>query len=324
MKLMKNDVQEILDIINKSENICIAGHKAPDGDCIGSVMALYEFLKHQNKSTDVYIDGKIPYNYVDFMDENALMEEVSQKDYDVLFILDCSDADRLGKFGDVVSRVQKTVCIDHHKTNQAYADINIIDPDMSSTGELLYDILKLSGLEITKKAATLIYVAMLTDTGRFSYSNTSAQTHRKAAELIELGVDVSEIDNIIYNSKPANVVKAFIDCTSGIELHFGGKLGIAAITQDILEKNKVDMGDIDGIVEFIREIREVEVSCVLKETTDSFTKVSLRAKNDIDVSEVSVKFGGGGHKKAAGFELNDTVENTRKLMIETFKEYFGE
>lgn len=324
MNLMMNDVQEIFNIINKSENICIAGHKAPDGDCIGSVMALYEFLKQQNKYADVYIDGKIPYNYVDFTDEDALMEEVAQKDYDVLFILDCSDTDRLGKFGDVISRAQKTVCIDHHKTNQEYADINIIDPEMSSTGELLYDILKLSGLEITKKAAILIYVAMLTDTGRFSYSNTSAQTHRKAAELIELGVDISEIDNIIYNSKPSNVVKAFIDCTSGIELHFGGKLGIASITQDILEKNKVDMGDIDGIVEFIREIREVEVSCVLKETTDSFTKVSLRAKNDIDVSEVSVKFGGGGHKKAAGFEWNDTVENTRKLMIETFKDYFGE
>lgn len=324
MNLTMNDVKEIFDIINKSENICIAGHKAPDGDCIGSVMALYEFLIQFNKHADVYIDGTIPYNYKDFADKNVMMDEIKDTDYDVMFILDCSDADRLGKFKDVAKLAKKTICIDHHKTNQSFADINVIDPLMSSTGELLYDILKLWGMEITKKTATYIYVAILTDTGKFSYSNTSSRTHKKTAELIEIGVDVAEVDNIVYNSKPSNVVKAFIDCISGIELYYDNRLGITKITQEILESNNVEMGDIDGVVEFIREIKEVEVSCVLKEAKDKSTKVSLRAKNEIDVAEISVKFNGGGHKKAAGFEINDTIDNTKELMINTFKEYFGE
>lgn len=325
MNLMMNDVKEIFEIINNSMNIAIAGHKAPDGDCIGSVMALYEFLKPLNKNVDVFIDGDVPFNYKIFADEDAIVKEMDNNTYDILFMLDCSDAERLGKFKEVTRLAKKTVCVDHHKTNQSFADINIIDPKMSSTGELLYDIMKVSGMEINKKTATLIYVAMLTDTGKFSYSNTSSLTHIKAAELIELGVDVSMVDNAVYNSKPADVVKAFIDCIKGIELHFGNKFGITAITKQILEKNNVSMGDIDGVVEFIREIKEVEVSCVLKETDDKYTKVSLRAKNDqIDVSEISLKFGGGGHKKAAGFEVNDTVENTKNIMINTFKEYFGE
>lgn len=324
MNLMMNDVKEIFNLINNSQNICIAGHKAPDGDCIGSVMALYEFLKPLNKELTVCIDGTIPFNYKTFVDEEIIAKEYDDKEYDLLFILDCSDAERLGKFKGVFNNAKKSVCIDHHKTNQSFADINIIDSSMSSTGELLYDILMTSGQRLTTKTATYIYIAILTDTGKFSYSNTSSDTHKKTAELIDLGVDVAYIDNTVYNSKPANVVRAFIDCISKIELHYSNKFGITFITKDILQNNNVDMSDIDGVVEFIREIKEVEVSCVLKEYEEKNTKVSLRSKGDIDVSLISVKFGGGGHAKAAGFEIDDTVENTKNIIIETFKEFFGE
>lgn len=324
MNLMMNDVKEVFNLINSSQNICIAGHKAPDGDCIGSVMALYEFLKPFNKKLTVYIDGIIPFNYKTFVKEDVIAKEYDNNEFDLLFVLDCSDAERLGKFKDVLKNAKKSVCIDHHKTNESYADINIIDSSMSSTGELLYDILKISGRQLTKQIAEYIYIAILTDTGKFSYSNTTGQTHEKTAELIELGVDVAEIDNTVYNSKPSNVVKAFIECIGGIELYYDNKFGITSITKDILERNNVNMGDIDGVVEFIREIKEVEVSCVLKEYEEKNTKVSLRSKNDIDVSAVSVKFRGGGHARAAGFEIDDTVENTKKLLIETFKEQFGE
>lgn len=324
MSLVMNDVKELFNLINSSQNICIAGHKAPDGDCIGSVMALYEFLKPLNKNITACIDGRIPYNYQEFVDENILLQEYNNEEFDLLFILDCSDADRLGKFKDVFIKAKKSVCIDHHITNNSYADINIIDSSMSSTGELLYDVLKTSGNKISMEVATYIYLAILTDTGKFSYSNTSAETHKKTAELIELGVNVSEIDNIVYNSKPSNVVKAFIDCISTIELYYDNKLGIAVITNEILEKNNVDMGDIDGVVEFIREIKEAEVSCVLKEYETNNTKVSLRSKNHIDVSSISVMFNGGGHKKAAGFEIDDNIQNTKKIIIDTFKKSFGE
>lgn len=324
MKMNLNDVQELFGIIEKSKNICIVGHKAPDGDCIGSVMALYAFLKPMNKNLTVCIDGSIPYNYKTFVDESILLDEYDGKRFDVVIILDCSDPQRLGKFNDVLKNATKTVCIDHHKTNLKFADINIIDDNISATGELLYDIIRSNGNDINKQIAEYLYVAILTDTGKFSYSNTSSDTHRKVASLIEKGVDVSYIDNTIYNSKPSNVVKAFIDCVSSIELFLNNKVGIARITKKVLEDNEVEMGDIDGVVEFIREINEVDVACVLKEYDNNNTKVSLRSKGEVDVSAISLKFGGGGHAKAAGFEIDDTVENTKKILIDEFIKIIGE
>ena len=324
MKMNLNDVQELFEIIEKSNDICIVGHKAPDGDCIGSVMALHAFLKPMNKNLTVCIDGSIPYNYKAFVDESILLDDYDGKKFDVVIILDCSDSQRLGKFSEVLNNTKKTVCIDHHKTNLKFADINIIDDNISATGELLYDIIMSQENDINKQIAEYLYIAILTDTGKFSYSNTSSDTHRKAASLIEKGVDVSYIDNIIYNSKPSNVVKAFIDCVSSIELFLNNKVGIARITKKVLEDNEVEMGDIDGVVEFIREINEVDVACVLKEYDNNNTKVSLRSKGEIDVSSISLKFGGGGHAKAAGFEIDDTVENTKKILIDEFIKIIGE
>nr|WP_312576162.1 bifunctional oligoribonuclease/PAP phosphatase NrnA [Sedimentibacter sp.] len=325
MKLNLNDVKEIFDIINESNNICIAGHKGPDGDCIGSVMALYELLKPTGKNLTICFDGLIPYNYKTFVDEDALSKGYDGSKYDAVVVLDCSDIERLGKFSDILNNTKKTICIDHHKTNLKFADINIIDMDISSTGELLYNVIVSAGKEkdITAKIAEFIYIAILTDTGKFSYSSTSANTHKVVANLMDKGIDVSEIDNLIYNSKPSAVVKAYIECISGISLFFDNKLGIASISQKTLTENNVEMGDIDGVVEFIREIKEVEVSCVLKEYKNN-TKVSLRSKNNIDVSQISLKYGGGGHAKAAGFEVNDDVESTKKLIIDEFRKYFGE
>ena len=317
--MLKNDVKEILSLINTSENICIAGHMAPDGDCIGSVMALYNFLKPFDKNITIMIDGIIPFNYRTFIDENIITKNYDNEKFDLLFVLDTSDTKRLGQFEDVLKNSKITVVIDHHKTNEGFGDINIIYSEMSSTGELLYDILKLTEMDITTEVAVLIYLAILTDTGKFSYSNTTSRTHVKTAELIDLGVNVSEIDNIVYNSKPANVVRAFIDCVSSIELHYDNKLGITAMTKELLAKNNAEMADVDGVVEYIREIKEVEVSCVLKEYDES-TKVSLRSKNNIDVSAVSLKYKGGGHAKAAGFELKENIENAKRIIIEEFKE----
>jgi len=325
MKLNQNDVKEIFDILDKSNDICIAGHKGPDGDCIGSVMALYELLKPTGKNITVCFDGSIPYNYKMFVDESILAQEYDGSNYDVVVVLDCSDKDRLGKYKDILINSKKTICIDHHKTNLKFADINVIDADISSTGELLYNIIESASKvgSITKKIAEFIYIAIITDTGKFSYSSTSANTHRVAASLMEKGINVSEIDNMIFNSKPSNVVKAYIDCISGINLYYENKLGIAAITQKITTDNNVEMGDVDGVVEFIREINDVEVSCVLKEHKNS-TKVSLRSKNNIDVAEISLKYSGGGHAKAAGFEINKDIESTKEIIINEFRKYFGE
>lgn len=323
-QMMKNNIKEFFNVIDNSDKICIIGHVAPDGDCIGSVMALYEFLiMEYDKELCIGFDGKIPYNFQGYVDEDLILTDFEDKKFDLLVVLDCSDEERLGKYKCLISNSKKVICIDHHKTNTEFADINIIDPEISSTGELLFHILKSENKQINLKIAEYIYIAIITDTGKFSYSSTSSVTHEVASELIQIGVDVAEIDNKIYNSKPISTVKAYIDCISNINFYYDNKLGIAKISDEIVNKNNVNMNDIEGIVEFIREVSEVEISCVLKEYDSELTKISLRSKNDIDVSDISKKFGGGGHAKAAGFQMNKNLKDTEITLIEELKEYLG-
>lgn len=318
---MKSSVKELFNDIEKSDKICIIGHVAPDGDCIGSVMALYEFLNSEyNKEISFGFDGKIPYNFKDYVDDDLILSDFEDKKFDLLIVLDCGDDGRLGKYKCLISNSNKVICIDHHKTNTEFADINIVDSEISSTGELLFHILKLENKKINLKMAEYIYMAIVTDTGRFAYSATSSITHMVAAELIEIGVDVAKIDNQIYNSKPISNVKAYIECISNINFYHDNKLGIAKISDEIVKKYDTNINDVEGIVEFIREINEVEVSCVLKEYNSELTKVSLRAKNDVDVSILSAKYGGGGHAKAAGFQLNENINDSEDIVVKELKE----
>ena len=325
MILKKNDIDEFFGAIEKSNNICIIGHVAPDGDCIGSVMALYEFINATyDKNVYVGFDGKIPYNLVKYVKDELILSDFEDKNFDLTVVLDCSDKERLGKYECIIDNSYKTICIDHHKTNTRFADFNIIDPNISSTGELLFHILKNGNKKINLKMAEYIYIAIITDTGKFSYSSTSRETHNVASELMDIGVDISKIDNEIYNSKPFNIVKAYIQCISNIDFYYNHQLGIAKITDDIIKNNGIDMNDIEGVVEFIREVNEIEVSCVLKEYDKDETKVSLRSKKYIDVAEISKKYGGGGHKNAAGFQINKGLSDVENLIVEEFSKYLGE
>ncbi len=324
-QMMKNNISEFFYAIDNSDKICVIGHVAPDGDCIGSVMALYEFLNATyDKEVYVGFDGKIPYNFKKYIDENLILSNFENEKFDLTVVLDCSDKERLGKYECVIANSKKTICIDHHKTNTEFADINIIDPKISSTGELLFHILKSENKEISLKMAEYIYIAIITDTGKFSYSSTSSITHNVASELMEIGIDIARIDNEIYNSKPINIVKAYIECISNINFYYNSKLGIAKITDEVIKKNNIDMNDIEGIVEFIREVDEIEISCVLKEYDVENTKVSLRSKNNIDVAEISKKFGGGGHIKAAGFQISKNLKDSEMIIVEELKKYLGE
>ncbi len=314
---MINNIKFLFNEIESSGKICVIGHVSPDGDCIGSVMALYEFLKTEYDKEIYYgFDGNIPYNFKCYIDENLILKDFENEKFDLLLVLDCADEERLGKYKPLISNSKKIICIDHHRTNTKFAHINIIDQFISSTGELLFHILKQENKQISLKMAEFIYTAIITDTGNFAYSSTSSTTHRVAAELIDIGVDVSKIDNLIFNSKPISTVKAYIDCISNINFYHNNKLGIAKISDEIIKRNDANISDIEGIVEFIREIDEIEVSCVLKEYSKDTTKVSLRSKNDVDVSEIAVKFEGGGHKKAAGFQINANLKDTELILVE--------
>lgn len=323
--IVMNNIDEFFDSIEKSKCICLVSHKYPDGDSLGSLLMLNEYIKSINKQVDVFVEGKIPYNYEMFISNDIIKREYDNNQfYDLLIVLDCGDESRLGKFSKIINNSSKIICVDHHVTNTNFAHINIVDSKISSTGELLYEIFQSANKKITKKMAEYIYISIITDTGKFTYANTSSSTYKIVGKLVDLGIDILEINNNLYNSKPIKIVKTFIEIISNIEFYYNNKFGIAKVTQSMLSDNEVNMDDIDGIVEFIREIKEVEISCILKEINLNEVKISLRSKNDIDVSKIAQEYGGGGHKRAAGLTLYNSIEKSKDEIIDAFKTILGD
>jgi len=323
VNISKKNADGIFNLIEESKTICVIGHKSPDGDCIGSVTAMYLYLKSLGKEVNCAFDGNIPYNLESFIVEDGFFNDKDKK-FDLLVVMDCADEFRLGGNMYLLDNSKHIVCIDHHKTNSSFAEYNIIIKEFSSTGELLYHLLKYGNADIDVEIATCMYVAMITDTGKFAYASTTPDTLRVAAELLEIGVNQSEIDNILFNSKPLKVFKAYNALLMNTKYYFEGKLGLVKVSQEFLDEYDIDFSSLDGVVSMIREVKEVEVSCVLKEKTINSVKISLRSKTgQVDVSKVCQKHGGGGHERAAGAEIGKSLLETEKIIVDDFSEYFS-
>lgn len=322
INISKKDSDGIFRLINESNTICVAGHKSPDGDCIGSVTAMYMYLKELGKDVYTGFDGGIPYNLESFITPEMKLED-KEKKYDLLIMMDCADEFRLGNNMYLLEKADHIVCIDHHKTNANFAEYNIIVKDFSSTGELLYHFFKMKNININLDIAERIYLAMVMDTGGFSYSSTTSDTLRVAADLLEIGVNTSELDNLLFNSMPLKLFKAFNSLLSTANYYYSGQLGIIKISQAILEEYDLAYSDLDGLVGAIREVKEIEVSCVLKEKKAGGVKISLRSKTGkVDVAEICQMHGGGGHSRAAGADIDKSLNETEKILIEDLKNSF--
>lgn len=225
---------------------------------------------------------------------------------------------------EVFNHSKVSVCIDHHISNDGFCDLDIIESDYSSTGELVYEISKHLGYLIDKEAATNLYAAILTDTGKFIYSNTTAQTMRNIAELIDEGINFSKIAENIYGNEERSIFLVKARIMSDVEFFHKGRLTVAPITKVILDEYSVSLKDVDGIVESIRDIEGVLVSCVLKEIGPKNTKVSLRSKGGVDVSVISLLYNGGGHERAAGFNLETDVNESKKIIVELMRKHMEE
>ena len=287
----------------------IAGHVRPDGDCTGSCLALYQYLRmyYPEVSTDVYLE-EIPnsFHMLTGADEirHGLPEDTG---YDVFFALDCGDTKRLGFAGTLFEQAKKTVCIDHHVSNLAFADVNQIVPDASSTSELIYDLLEKE--RITKEIAEALYLGIVHDTGVFQYSCTKPSTMEAAAELLRKGIDGPKIiEKTFYEKTYAQnqvLGKALLESIRLMD----GKVIFSYITKKSMNFFGVKEKDLEGIVSQLRVTTGVEVAIFLYELESGEFKVSLRSKEKVDVSKVAQYFGGGGHVRAAGLTFRGTVHD---------------
>lgn len=315
-------MEEAIKIIKKSNNIYIASHVQPDGDNIGSILALGMAIKKLKGKVNIIKVDDIPSDYSFLPSLDLIRDHNIKENIDLFIALDSSDMDRLGIGKQFALKADKIINIDHHITNDNFGDINIISTSSGATGEIVYEFIKKMDIEIDKDIATCLYAAISTDTGSFMYSNTSYKTHLIVADLLRLGIDNNYINVKLYQNKSRERTRLFIDSLNKLEYFLDGKIGIIAVTQEMLKNNNAKLEDTEGIVSFIRDIGSIEVACLLKEIDNNEVKVSIRSKNEIDVSKICNKFDGGGHIRAAGCTIYDKIHIVKKLILEEIKMAF--
>jgi phosphoesterase RecJ-like protein len=310
-------LQSIVNKIKGAKRSVVISHSNPDGDTLGSMLALGSILKKLGHKVDHVAGDPVPEIYR-FLPFNRLVKNPSddtlKKSHDLAFSLDCGSLKRLGSARELWHRASSTVNIDHHVSNERFGEVNWIEPDAISTGQLVYWIAKALNIEITKELATLLYVTLLTDTGCFSNSNTNSQALSWGAELISLGADHKNVYRKVFMEKPFRAVKVFAIALSHLKLVQNGQIAWTCITKEEMKSLKASSEDTEDIIDYMMRTKGVKIGVFFREE-DNETKVSLRSNVDLDVSRIAVSFGGGGHKRASGIKVKKPLSKVKDLVL---------
>lgn len=311
--------EELVERIKNANNIFIFTHVNPDGDTLGSAIAMKLFIKEfLNKPSRIVHTSTLPKVY-SFVPEYDTIEDIStvSKDEkcDLAIAVDIASADRLAEASDLFKNADFRINIDHHRTNNGYGDLNIIDGGACSVGLMLCKMFNELGYKYSKSVAIALYTSIMTDTGAFKYENTTPECLRAAAQIVEAGAVPNEIYRACYESKPVNMLKFQLHVLNKAEFFHDGKIAITTVEKEDMAKFNATDDFTEGIVEVLRTANIVEVSAILKETKDGFTKVSLRSKT-VDLVPIIADFNGGGHTFAAGCTIKKPVSIAKDKLLE--------
>lgn len=330
MELLKS-LQLCHRVLLESENLIICTHEKPDGDAIGSSLALYKYAISLGKKAKIILNNPAPPN-LEFLPgaERMIVYKKSRDlhlfdEADTIFILDVNDIPRMNDVGQVIMKSgKKKVIIDHHVKPQDFGDVNCIDSTATATGEILYKFFQINDkAALTKEIAECLYVSILMDTGSFRFDRTDSEAHRIVAGLIDLGADPSMLYDKIYNNRSLNsmCLEGLVRSTAG--LHFGGKFCTMLVRRKFFEETGTTKYDTEGFVEGQLSIKGVEAGVLITQTTDNDEiRLSFRSKT-ISVRDIAMKFGGGGHRHAAGGRIYDcTIDEAKEIVLKTVGEHF--
>lgn len=313
-------LDEIKNEIEKSNKIVIGTHEFPDGDAVGSCLAMMLALKSIGKEVDLIIPKYArTFNFLPGADE--IKKEGKNIRYDLGISLDCTDTKRLKGYSPYFENAKTTICIDHHGSNKMFADINYVDPVAPACAQILIVVLKKLGIEINKEIGTCILAGIITDTGGFKYDGVTTETFEFVAELLRKGVKVSDTYKRIMQTRTIGNYLLSKRAIERLEFIENGKITFTYITKQDEEEVNAEEGDHEGIVEIGRDVEGVEVSIFLREVEDGGLKASLRSNNYVNVSDVCMIFNGGGHIRAAGCTLYMTLEDAKEKIINHVKTY---
>lgn len=322
---VNNTPFEILELIKSSDTIGVISHKNPDGDNIGSTIATVLGIRENlNKNIFGIKVDKIP-KYLYFLESLNNISEVSEQDLDLLIYVDCGEISRPGEIGEIFNKRAKiTLNIDHHKTNEFFADYNFVFPEKSSTCEIVYELFKDMDFKISKDVADALLTGINTDTNRFLYESSSSNTLRISADLYDLGANKDFIYKNLYQSKNLDVELLKNKLISRAKFYFNNKVAIIGMFKSDFENTNLTMDMLDDLVNYYRDINGFEVSILFKEIEENFFKGSVRSKEFVDCSKICLQLNGGGHTRSSGCRIEGTFDKVCEKIISLLgKEYFN-
>ena len=319
-----SDVAAVADAIRSHDRFLLVTHENPDGDALGSIIATKLALDQLGKDSVMYLYGDAPlpteYSFMPLADlRRRLPDDWRER---VLIALDCANESRLGPDPEPLVGAPLVIDIDHHHDNSRFGGVNLIDPNASSTGEVLRDVFAVLGVELTPDIAEALYIALVTDTGRFQYSNTTAKSLRLAAELVEAGADIHRIFRGVYETVQFAKLKLLARALERAQIYDGGRLVVSYLVRSDFTDIGAAEAYSEGIIDSLRAVEGADMAALIREPPRSDgpkRRISLRSSNDeLDVSAIARKSGGGGHRQAAGFSSDDSVEEITEFIRREF------
>ncbi len=310
-------LSQVVELIENKKKFGITTHIKPDGDGVGSSLGLCWLLRSLGKEAEVIVHGEVPPAYQTLPGADEIRDvKAVDADYDAIFVIECSDVSRPGIQG---LEDEFTVNIDHHATSEHFGKINWIDSTASAVGEMIYNLCKAIGGKVTREIAECVYMALVTDTGSFHFSNTTDRTLKVASELVKAGVKPAQISEAVYNNYPWSRLELMRQVIGTIDRHDNGRIATMRQTLEMRRIADAVDGDNSGFVNIPLAAREVVASIYMREVGENNYRVSLRSKGDINVARVAEKFGGGGHNNAAGLSVEGNWDELEAEIVKQIR-----
>lgn len=313
-------IDRILETIREHKTFCIVGHVRPDGDCVGSQLALAIALHNEGKRVTCWNEDPIPAKYK-FLDPDGLFQTPKPgKQFDCVIATDCASFPRLGTAGKYSLDRKILINIDHHESNPRYGDINWVSAREPSCGELIFRLLKAAHWSITKPIADNLFAAVSTDTGSFQYPTTRPGTFHTGAELVTRGADLAKVCDEVYQSYPLSRARLLRHLYNKFKLADKDRIAYLWLRKKDFTRTGAETNDTEGLIDHIRAIKPVVVACVFEEMEPELTRISLRSKSPkVNVNEIAAQFGGGGHLAAAGARISGKPMAVQRQVIAAVK-----
>ena len=315
-------INEIITAINEGQSFLITAHVRLDGDALGSELALYLMLRELGKNVVVYNQDHTPERYRFLPAAQNIVHDINNvEQYDVGIVLDCSELARVGDEAESIGKIKKLINVDHHVSNNGFCSLKMLDAQASSTGELLFRLMREMRVNMSRDICINLYAAIITDTGNFRYSSTRKETFWAAGDLVENGANPQWISEYIYeNDSPARL-KLLAKALETLALDLKNKVVSMVVTQKALQETGASWELTEGFVDIPRTVGGIEISILYTQRGDNNYKLSLRSKADVKVEKVAKKFGGGGHIHASACWMKGDIESIKSQIIKAIREF---